>query len=601
MSALEERSALPRPASLYAYALRLQRGEPDDRLPKGGCSRPDTRPPSPERRTRPRRDWRESVEAARKALEPLLTEADTARAAEEVDRRLREARVNIRHISTAVDKMTLHDEGRARTLGRRLTRTGTTAYAVGTGIVLLTRLGEPEDVPYLRTLGLLPGFTRSAIRALDAIDAPTAALLWLGRCTQGRELRPLIDALTARDDESARAWLLRVPMDPRAVDSTIARRIAQSVLLSDLLREDPVDKGILAQGARLLARMTSPRHDESEIRNYRDAVPVYAAVIARASRLTPSLDHYATLLALALDLHSGPSVLLDWRPGQREALLDALDSLLTTPGWASVLAAREPADPAERHRLRWARRTARQPFTAGPDPLPLRIEVVVRDPSDPDVVETRFLVDGRPLVPAAFGRGSGNSPEDLLHNGSLRATADGQEVQLAEAYCTEGCCGALYVTIREEGDEVVWGGWRGTAKGVVLPEYRFDAADYAAEILRAETDHSWSWPARTTARLITEGLRERPDLVGRWHLRGGRAHTDFSAPCTVVLWFVLQPEEDGPWLQFSWRLPDDGTPPDEQAGAVLRRLAEEDPKGYTKISGGSREYAEQLGFPWPEG
>ncbi|MFF3688993.1 hypothetical protein [Streptomyces sp. NPDC002187] len=597
MSAPEERTALPRPASLYAYALRLQHAEPDGRLPKGGYSLPD----APERRARPGRDWRESEEAARKALEPLLTEADTARAAEEVDRRLCEAGVNSRHIFSVVDKMTLPDEEQARALGRRLTRSGTTAYAVGTGIALLTRLGEPEDVPCLRTLGLLRGFTRHAIRALDAIDVPTAALLWLGCYTRGSELRPLIDALTARDDEGARAGLLRVPMDPRTVDSAIARRIAESVLLSGLLRDEPADEAILAQGARLLARMTSPRHYEAEIRSYRDAVTVYAAVIAQASRLTPSLDHYATLLALALDLHSGPSVLLDWRPGQREALLDALDSLLTTPDWAAVLDAREPADPAERHRLRWARRTARQPFTAGPDAFPLRIEVVVRDPADPDIVETRFLVDGRPLVPEAFGRGPGHSPEHLLHSGSLRATADGQEVQLAEAYCTEGCCGALFVTVRRDGHEVVWGGWRGTSKGVVLPEYRFDAAAYDAEITRAETDHSWAWPARTTARLITKGLRESPDAVGRWRLSRGRAGTDSSDPDTVVVWFFFQPEEDGPWLQFSWQLPDDGTPPEARATAVLRRLAEEDPKGYAKISGGSREYAAQLGFPWPEG
>ncbi|MFK4227897.1 hypothetical protein [Streptomyces sp. NPDC019890] len=601
MSAPEERTALPQPASLYAYALRLQRAEPYDRLPKGGYSLPDPRPPSPERRTRPGRDWRESEEAARQALEPLLTDADTARAAEEADRRLREAGVNSRHIFSAIDKMTLHHEGRARALGRHLTRTGTTAYAVGTGIALLTRLGEPEDVPYLRTLGLLRGFTRPAIRALTALDAPTAALLWLGRYTRGRELRPLIDALAVRDDGAARAWLLDAPLEPGCVDSAIARRIAEASRLADVLDDEQVTPAILAQAGRLLARMTSPLSYESEIRSYRDAVRVYDAVVARGSMLTPSLDLYATLLTLALDLRSGPSVLLDWRAGQREALLEALDALLATPGWAAVLAAREPADPAERHRLQWARRTARQPFAAAPASFPLRIEVVVRDPADPDVVETRFLLDGRPLVPEAFGRGPGHSPENLLDSGSLRATADGNEVQLAEAYCTEGCCGALSVTIRRDGDEVVWDGWRGTSEGMVLPAYRFDAVGYDAEIARAETDRAWSWPARTTARMVSEGLRGHPDLLSRWNLRGGWAHTDFSAPETVVLWFTFRPEGDGPWLQFSLRLPDDGTPPEAWASAALRRLAEEDPKGYAKVCGGSREYAEALGFAWREG
>jgi hypothetical protein len=39
-----------------------------------------------------------------------------------------------------------------------------------------------------------------------------------------------------------------------------------------------------------------------------------------------------------------------------------------------------------------------------------------------------------------------------------------------------------------------------------LPAYRFDASAYDTEIARAETDCSWSWRARTIARLIKAGL-----------------------------------------------------------------------------------------------
>ncbi|GGW46566.1 hypothetical protein [Streptomyces xantholiticus] len=598
---MDERDALTPRLSLYEQALRLESTDLD-RPP-----RTTAEVPAGDRGKRPRRTWQESRAAAREVLEALLTEPDTARAAEETERRLRELRVRIGHISAAAREMDVPDEARARALGRHLTRTGSTAYAVGTGIALLTRLGETEDVPCLKTLGLLPAFTDAAIAALDAIDSRAAALLWLDRRTRNDELRPLIDALTGGDDEAARARLITVPMDRRTVGSTIARRIAQSIRLPDLLREEPVVSGIVAQGARLLARMGSLRHYEPEILNYPEAADAFEAVIAHAHRLAPSLDHYATLLSLALDLHSGPAVQLDWRAGGREELLGALGSLLTAPDWAAVLAAPEPAHATERRRLRWLRRNAPRPFTAVPGSSRLRIEVVERDPAEPDVVETRFLVDGRPLVPRAFGRGPGHSPEYLLDNGSLRATADAQEVQLAEAYCTEGCCGALYVTVRREGDEVVWGGWRGAAAGVALTEYRFDAAAYDAEIARAETDHSWSWPARDTARLIAEGVRERPDLLTGWDAAKGWIGTDFDDPDITVLSFVFRPglaagrkDKDEPWLQFVWRLPDDGTPPGERAAAALRRLAAEDPKGYAELIGGSREYAEALGFVWPE-
>ncbi|MER5730654.1 hypothetical protein ABT084_20375 [Streptomyces sp. NPDC002138] len=41
-------------------------------------------------------------------------------------------------------------------------------------------------------------------------------------------------------------------------------------------------------------------------------------------------------------------------------------------------------------------------------------------------------------------------------------------------------------------------------------------------------------------------------------------------------------------------------PPEARAAAALHRLAEEDPKCYAQICGGSRERAEELGFPWPD-
>ncbi|MEU0373005.1 hypothetical protein ABZ070_22605 [Streptomyces sp. NPDC006283] len=600
---MDERAALNTRPSLYEQALRLDRADRN-----GPPPRTTSAIRSGDRGKRPRRTWQETRNAAREALEAVLAEPDPARAAEEVDRRLPELQVRVGHLTAATRDMTLPDESRARVLGRHLTRSGTTAYAVGAGIALLTRLGEAEDVPYLMALGLLPDFTDVAIGALDAIDARAASLLWLDRRARTEQLGPLVNALTSGDDAAVRAHLLDLPVRSRTVGSTTARRIAQSIRLPDLVRHEAADPGIIAQCARLLARMASRRHYEPEILNYPEAVDAYEAVVAKASRLAPSPSHHATLLSLALDLHSGPAVALDWSSRQREALLDACGTLLAAPGWAAALAALEPAEPLQSHRLHWLRRNARRPFASVPGPCRLRIEVVEPDPADPDVVETRFLVDGRPLVPWAFRRGPGHSPEYLLDNGSLRATANAREVQLAEAYCTEGCCGALHVTIRREGDEVVWGGWRGASGGVVVPEYRFDAALYDAEITRAENDHSWSWPARDTARLIAAGLRERPDLLTGWDAAKGWIGTDFNAPHITVLSFILWPglaagrkDRDGPWLQFVWRLPDDGTPPAERAAAALRRLAADDPKTYADVIGGSREYAEELGYSWPEG
>jgi hypothetical protein len=594
----------PRP-SLYEYALRLHLAEPDGRLPHGGYPLPEP----------PRRNgslgWREAQAGVCEVLAPLLSDPETVRTGDEIHRRLHALGVGDRHIHAAMVGMPLEDTAVARTLGRHLARTGTSTLTVSVGIALLARLGEPEDVPYLKILGLLRGFARPVVDALTALDCPTAALVWLATYVEDRALRHLIDAIAARDDQEARRWLMTAPLGARSVGPSTARRIAEAVRLADTLREKQIDTQVLAQAGRLLSLMTDVRDYQPEILNYSEATTAYDALIARASHMSPTLDHYATLLSLAQDLRSGPSVLLDWQPGRREALLDTLGTLLGTSSWAAI-AASEPTEPAERRRAQWIRRTARQPFDHAKTSR-FRVEVTVRDPADPGTVETRLLIDGRPLVPEAFGRGPANSPEYLLDSGRLRAAAEPREVQLAEAYCTEGCCGALYVTICREGGQVVWRGWRrpltptSRRMPAELPEYRFDAADYDAEVKRAENDRSWAWPSRNTARLIAAGLRDRPDLLTRWDARVGWIGTDFHDPDATVVSFTYWPglaaghrDKDGPWLQFIWNLPDDGTPPEIQADAALRHLAEHDPKTYAPVRGGSREHAKALGFPWPE-
>lgn len=622
-----ERDALTARPSLYAHALRLHRARPDGRLPRRGYplpKRPDAPPPPP-----CDLNWSDARDAVAVILTPLVarreTDSDTVAAADEIHRALDALGVQGRAVDAAVEQLPLPDAAAARALGRRLTRTGTGSPAVQVGLGLLARCGEQEDVPYLKLLGLLSGLARPAVHALTALDCPTAALVWLADRLGAGEVRHLVEALLARDDPAARACLLALPLDRREVGPDTARRIAEAVRLADVLARgpgtDPPDEeaALLLQAGRLLATMTTARDYRAEILAYADAVTVFDALVSRADRMPPTLDGCAILLSLALDLHSGPSVLLDWRAGQREGLLDALAAELAAPARMVAVPA-EPADPLQRHRADWTRRTARGLF-AGPTAAAeaaasdgrLRVEVAVRDPADPDTVETRLLIDGRPLVAEAFGWGPANPPEYLLDTGRLRAAPEPREVQLAEAYCTEGCCGALYVTICRDGDDVVWRDWRrpqmppSRPPRPELPEYRFDAAAYDAEIARAETDRSWAWPARDTARLITAGLRERPGILTQWDARGGCAGTEFGHPDTIALSFVFWPglaagrqDEDGPWLQFVWRLAKDARSPEEQAAAALRRLSAEDPKSYAKVCGGSPEFAETLGYPWPQ-
>ncbi|MFE5523269.1 hypothetical protein ACFQ9Q_36955 [Streptomyces virginiae] len=592
MSVRDEREPLaPRTTSLYDYALFRHGIEPDGTVPRKGFPLPDgPPPPGPGRKDR---TWQQAGAEVTDALTPPLADPDPVRAAEAVHRRVAELALTHRSLRAHTARLALADEDAARRTARQLIRTGTDAAAVGVGMALLIRLGEPEDVPWLKALGMLRGLADSAIAALDPLDRQAAALLVIRVRDRSERLTPLTEAITSGDTEAVRSALLSLPDEPQAM--WLARRIAEAADLRGLLRARPQDAELLALTGRLLHRMADRSDSRADVLDYRPARSVYEALVRHADRLPPTPEHRSLLLSVALDLHSGPAVLLNWRPGRRRALLDALDRLLPA-------AAPEPV-PADR-RADWFRRNRHLPFArteqAGDPP---RWElVVVHGPEDDDGIETRILIDGIPLVPALFGKGRGHPPEYLIDSGRLRATAEPREVQLCEAYCTEGCCGALYVTIRRDGDEVVWDGWRG-AVGPPPPAYRFDAAAYDAELARAEQDHSWCRPARSTARLIAAGLRDRPELTARWDMTPGWIGTDRSDTDTTVVRLRYTPSAPPPGtggsLYFEWRLPDEDGPPRARADAALRRLETQDPKTFATYRGGNAALAEALGHRPP--
>jgi hypothetical protein len=227
-------------------------------------------------------------------------------------------------------------------------------------------------------------------------------------------------------------------------------------------------------------------------------------------------------------------------------------------------------------------------------PNTLAIDVVVA--GDGSGVQARPLVDGRDLLAEVF---DGWSAEDPRH---LHSWLTDAEVRLAEADCTEGCCGAIYVTVRHDGDQVVWSDWRNPDEpSVELTEMRFDAGQYRAEVERAAADLSWEWPARTVARLVETGLRARPDWSARWECELTGVSTWRPDEANVLL---IHPGRDAmsrhrPWLQFRVVLAITADDPADQAARHVERLLTGDPRAIGRLSGGVREFAEQLGYHWP--
>ncbi|MFG3381759.1 hypothetical protein [Streptomyces sp. NPDC047999] len=597
MSPATEHHAPPTGLSLYEQVCRLLDAEPDGRLPDRAYVLP--RPPgtSGSPGDPPRRTHEERGERARQTLSALVAVENPPSRVDEAERRLQGQQLLPFHLFRAVQTLDGPDTARAAALGRQLVRRGRTSVGVTAGIALLERFGGTGDIPLLSTVGLVRDLTSSAVRALDNLDEGAAARLWLPLRLRG-DLRALYaePPPVEADFEAVRRWFGDLPAGRPPIGPTAARRLAEAVDLPGLLEAAPEDTRAAARAAQMLATITDRHGGDTEIRACSGAVRVYEALLGRVPALLLADPGAApTLVALAVELRTGASVLLDWPAGRREELLERLAGQLRS---ALVSGTGGTSPP---HRA-WARRTLGRPLGPVPDDIPLHVEAAVPDPARPGAVETRIMLYGRPVVAELFGPGPAGDPSHLLDGGGLRATEEPREVRLAEAYCTEGCCGALYVTIRREGVEVVWDGWRGAERGATPPAYRFDASAYDAEIARAEEDRSWQWPAWRTARLIADGLRREAvrRALERWELCRPRAYTLEDRPDVVMVRFTHQPEAGGPWLHFALHVPDDGRPPEEAAETVLRGIGERDPKETATVCGGSPAYARALGYAWPE-
>ncbi|MER5688998.1 hypothetical protein [Streptomyces sp. NPDC002205] len=205
MSAQEERDALTLPPALYDRALHLLPESPDGVPPRRGFSLSQRPEPSEVPLSR-----EEAQSAIREALNPLPDDSAT------LHRRFAPLGMGRRHmhlIRSAVANLPLPDDQReaARSLGRHLTRTGTTGPAVTAGLALLIRLGEPEDTPYLSVLGLFREFTLLAVDALDTLDRQRAAAVWLAVYARRDELRPLVRVLWTGDRQAICTELVAFP------------------------------------------------------------------------------------------------------------------------------------------------------------------------------------------------------------------------------------------------------------------------------------------------------------------------------------------------------------------------------------------------------
>lgn len=141
--------------------------------------------------------------------------------------------------------------------------------------------------------------------------------------------------------------------------------------------------------------------------------------------------------------------------------------------------------------------------------------------------EVRPLIDGVDVLKEVHPEGVALSCRHWTgpaESWPLAVTEEPRRVMITEPVCTAGCCGALYVTVRREGDRVIWDSWENTSNITAVPaDIRFDTAQYEAELARAAADRSWEEPVDTVARFLAQILAD-----SGWFERWGCVLTSVS-------------------------------------------------------------------------
>jgi len=143
-----------------------------------------------------------------------------------------------------------------------------------------------------------------------------------------------------------------------------------------------------------------------------------------------------------------------------------------------------------------------------------------------------ILVAGRDLVAGSQrDRFQGFDPGDMLGPGSPLLPLDPpRRVAVYRCNCGEPGCGCVAPVIAREDTAVVWreardytGVYAGPTtdedpaaggRSVGLPDLRFDAEQYEAEVRRARADRTWETDPRATARLLRRRLLGRSEQLG---------------------------------------------------------------------------------------
>jgi hypothetical protein len=293
----DERKTLAQP-TLLEYAISLQAAHPDGPLPNGGRPYPD----ADDVAALARSDIPYSERKRR--LVDLMTaiyaaEPSPAQAAQRLTEALASERVDHRVAAPLSEAVAGLDPRWRRRVGRELAYGGSGRGEVIVGLALLAGVAKRVDAIPVRKLGLLSRhFGEVAIRILREIPGPASDLVWLTDRSDPWRHAQAVEALCDLAEPTTFDWLLQHGVRLDGPSITAARRIAETVHITDRLAAHDIDEGVVEQAGRLLVAMTRRAAGNAELRRYADARTVITWFTQAAPVMTATLDRYALIVAL---------------------------------------------------------------------------------------------------------------------------------------------------------------------------------------------------------------------------------------------------------------------------------------------------------------
>ena len=326
-----------RPISLYEHALRLHTQDPDGPLPRGGRPLPDGERHGPRPRTSP--DPRTHGRDVAAVLDAHFGRPG-AHASELVDafHGLDVPHDPNHHVAAAALRP---DREHVRQTGRWLVRNSTDRDAAAVGLALLASDRDEDDVPLIRTIGLLSDhFGALAADALRRRTGGDDALLWLAQRVAGWGRVHVVEALCERGtSRAARPWLLRHGCDGHVLNGYFAGLLATAAHLHEAITGDDVDDALVDHTGRLLGIMAGCAGMGMTLASYPPARVVLAAHAAHLARQAPSAHRYVDAAVIADHLaEERPTRGGDCAPyEQRTALVRDYLAVLVRPEWRATV------------------------------------------------------------------------------------------------------------------------------------------------------------------------------------------------------------------------------------------------------------------------